>query len=89
VHHVSNRCIAVVGIYLCWTSTLNHGQRSTLGDARVGLFLARGLCNNFAAKQLKCTPWDMNERKNWRSRLLTTPVAVAVASIKHVSNLEA
>jgi len=48
-----------------------------------------GLCNEFAAEQSECRSRDMNEREHRCSGLLTAPVAVAIASIEHVSDLEA
>jgi hypothetical protein len=47
------------------------------------------LCDEFSAQQSECGSWNMNEREHWCSRLLTAPVAVAVTSIEHVSDLEA
>src|SRR6266478_6817727 len=48
-----------------------------------------GLCDEFPAEQSECGSRDMNEREHRCSGLLTAPVAVAVASIEHVSDLEA
>jgi hypothetical protein len=48
-----------------------------------------GLCDEFAAKQIKCSPWDMNEREHRCSSLLAASTAVAVASVKNLSDLEA
>jgi hypothetical protein len=47
-----------------------------------------GLCNQLAAEQSECGPRDMNEREHRCSGLLTAPVAVAITSIEHVSDLE-
>jgi len=47
-----------------------------------------GLCDEFAAKQLESSSWDMNEREHWCSSLLTAPVAVAVTGIEYFSDLE-
>jgi hypothetical protein len=49
----------------------------------------RGLCDEFPAKQIKCSPWDMNERERGCSGLLTASTAVAVTSVKDLSDLEA
>src|SRR6266436_7022237 len=48
-----------------------------------------GLRDEFLAEQSECGSQDMNEREHRCSGLLTAPVAVAVASIEHVSDLEA
>jgi hypothetical protein len=46
------------------------------------------LCNEFAVEQGERSPRDMNEREHRCSGLFTTPVAVAITSIEHVSYFE-
>jgi hypothetical protein len=46
------------------------------------------LRDEFSAEQGECGPWNMNKREYWCSRLLPASVAVAVASIEHVSDHE-
>ena len=48
-----------------------------------------GLCDEFAAEQSECGSRHMNKGENWCSGLLTAPVAMAVTSIEHVTDLEA
>jgi hypothetical protein len=47
------------------------------------------LCDEFAAEQSECASRNMNEREYWCSGLLPTPIAVAITSIEHVSDLKA
>jgi hypothetical protein len=48
-----------------------------------------GLGDEFTTEQTKCSSWDMSERKNRRACAFSTSVAVAVASVEHVTNFEA
>src|ERR1700720_610530 len=48
-----------------------------------------GLGIQLASEQFECSSRDMDERKHRRARVLSAPVAVAVAGVEHLGDFEA
>jgi hypothetical protein len=70
--------VAHIEAYSAPTRRTDHALTKTLP----------GLRDEVAAEQSERGSWDMNEREYRCSGLLTAPVAVAVAGIKNVGDLE-